>query len=115
MNTSVPYIYLYLQPCHNRLNHLELSECTLTVGELVDLVRLVLLPDGLPCVKINSCKLQHESEVPHDGHDVSVGELVISRNTELNLTVLEDVIQRINIVKLALYVIYYNIYNKRSK
>ena len=106
-----PSLFL-LQPGHSRLELLHLHYCTLTVDELVDLIRLVSPPDGLPRVKMEYCKLIHGGEAPGecpatpDEQPVCVTHLDMEYDTKLTLAALEAVTHGLTVNTLTLFVSY---------
>ena len=101
-----------LQPGHSRLELLHLGDSTLTADQLVDLVRHVSPPDGLPRVEMEYCELIHGGEAPGecpatpDEQPVCVTHLDIEWDTELTLTALEAVTHGLTVKTLTLKVSY---------
>ena len=106
-----PSLFL-LQPGYSRLELLHLDSSTLTGYQLVDLVRLVSPPDGLPRVEVAHCKLIHGGEAPGecpatpDEQPVCVTRLAIEWSTELTLAALEAVTHGLTVKTLTLKVSY---------
>ena len=104
-------VSLFLLQSHpDRLENLRLGECSLTVDQLVDLVRHVSPPEGLPHVKMEDCELIHHGEAPSeclttpDEQPVCVTHLDIKDDTELTLAALEAVTHSLNVTTLVLKV-----------
>ena len=101
-----------LQPGHSRLELLHLQYSTLTGYQLVDLVRLVSPPDGLPRVEMDRCKLIHGGEAPGEcpatpgEQPVCVTHLHIEWSRELTLAALEAVTHGLTVKTLTLEVSY---------
>ena len=99
-----------LQPGHSRLELLHLRRSTLTGYQLVDLVRHVCPPDGLPRVEMMFCKLIHGGEAPGeypatpDEQPVCVTHLDIKWSRELTLAALEAVTHGLTVKTLTLHV-----------
>ena len=101
-----------LQPGHSRLELLHLQYSTLTVDQLVDLVRVVSPPDGLPRVEMERCELIHGGEAPgecpatSDEQPVCVTHLHIEWSRDLTLAALEAVTHGLTVNTLTLEVSY---------
>ena len=99
-----------LQPGRGRVEYLHLEYCTLNVDLLVDLVRHVCPPDGLPRVEMMFCALIHGGEAPGecpatpDEQLVCVTHLDIKWSKKVTLAALEAVIHVLTVKTLTLMV-----------